>query len=80
MRSRITFYGEMYTSISLIIRTGLLHITWSAWFQTQNLLEIKFNLLSFPGGSVDKNPPANSANEDMVSIPDLGRSHMLQSN
>ena len=46
----------------------------------QNLLEIKFNLLSFPGGSVDKNPPADSANEDMVSIPDLGRSHMLQSN
>ena len=32
----------------------------------------------FPDGSVGKNPPANAG--DMGSIPDLGRSHMLQSN
>ena len=30
----------------------------------------------FPGGSVVKNPPANA--RDTSSIPDLGRSHMLQ--
>ena len=36
------------------------------------------NLISdFPGGTVDKNPPANA--EDMGSIPGLGRSHMPQS-
>ena len=32
----------------------------------------------FPGGSVVKNPPANVG--DTGSIPDLGRSHMMQSN
>ena len=32
----------------------------------------------FPGGSVVKNPPANAG--DMSLLPDLGRSHMLQSN
>ena len=31
-------------------------------------------LLNFPGGSVDKNPPANAG--DMGSIPGPGRSHM----
>ena len=30
-----------------------------------------------PGGSVVKNPPANA--RDMGSVPDPGRSHMLQS-
>ena len=32
----------------------------------------------FPGGSVVKNPPSNAG--DTGSIPDLGRSHMLQNN
>jgi len=32
----------------------------------------------FPGGSEVKNPPANAG--DKGSIPDLGRSHMPQSN
>ena len=32
----------------------------------------------FPGGSVVKNPPANAGN--MGSIPDLGGSHVPQSN
>ena len=32
----------------------------------------------FPGDSVVKNPPASAG--DMGSIPDLGQSHMLQSN
>ena len=32
----------------------------------------------FPGGSVVKNPPANTG--DTGSIPDLGGSHMLKSN
>ena len=31
----------------------------------------------FPGGTVDKNPPASAG--DMGSIPDLGRVHMPQS-
>ena len=35
-------------------------------------------LAGFPGGSVIKNPPANAG--DTVSSPDMGRSHMLQSN
>ena len=30
----------------------------------------------FPGGPVDKNPPANAENTD--SIPGLGRSHMAE--
>ena len=34
--------------------------------------------LGFSGGSVAENPPANSG--DIGSIPDLGRSHMPQSN
>ena len=32
----------------------------------------------FPSSTVDKNLPANA--ENMGSIPDSGRSHMLQSN
>ena len=32
----------------------------------------------FPGGTVDKNPPANAGNTG--SIPGLGRSHVPQSN
>ena len=34
---------------------------------------IKF-IFDFPGGTVDKNPPANAG--DLGSIPGLGRSHM----
>ena len=34
--------------------------------------------MDFPGGTVVKNPPANAG--DMGSVPDPGRSHMLQSN
>ena len=34
--------------------------------------------MGFPGGSVVKNPPANAG--DVGLIPDLGRSHMSQSN
>ena len=32
----------------------------------------------FPGGSVDKNPPANTG--DTGSVPALGRSHMPRTN
>ena len=32
----------------------------------------------FPGGTVDKNPPANAG--DLGSFPDPGRSHMPRSN
>ena len=32
----------------------------------------------FPNSSAGKNPPANTG--DLVSVPELGRSHMLQSN
>ena len=39
---------------------------------------IKTDMWGFPGGAVVKNPPANAG--DMGSSPDLGRSHMLQSN
>ena len=34
-------------------------------------------IAEFPGGAVDRNPPANAG--DMGSIPGLGRLHMLQS-
>ena len=50
--------------------------------ETQNI--ISFHLVSeetgagVPGGSVDKNPPANAG--DTGSILDLGRSHVLQKN
>ena len=36
------------------------------------------NCGDFPGGAVVKNPPANAG--DTGSSPDLGRSHMPQSN
>ena len=39
---------------------------------------LKSLLQGFPGGSVVKNLPVNAG--DMGSIPDLGRSHTLQSN
>ena len=34
--------------------------------------------LDFPGGTIDKNPPANA--EDICSIRGLGRFHVLWSN
>ena len=37
-----------------------------------------FQILGFPGGAVVKNLPANAGH--MGSSPDLGRSHMPQSN
>ena len=39
---------------------------------------LKIDIWGFPGGSVVKNPPANAG--DTGSIPDLGRSHIPQSN
>ena len=36
------------------------------------------SMKGFPGGAVDKNPPANAG--DTGSIPGPGRSHMPQSN
>ena len=39
---------------------------------------LKSELKDFPGGSVVQNPPANAG--DTGSIPDPGRSHMLQGN
>ena len=39
--------------------------------------QIKEKPQEFPGGGVDKNPPANAG--DMGSIPGLGGSHMPQS-
>ena len=38
----------------------------------------KANILDFPGGTVDKNPPANAG--DTGSIPGPGRPHILQRN
>ena len=38
----------------------------------------KLHVRDFPGGSVDKNPPANAG--DTGSIPGLEGSHILQSN
>ena len=43
-----------------------------------SLLPLKVKDLDFLGGTVVKNPPANSG--DMGSIPGLGRSHMPRSN
>ena len=39
---------------------------------------LKSYRVDFPGGTVDRNPPAKA--EDMGSVPGLGRFHMLQSN
>ena len=47
-------------------------------FQVTVLSLNKFLLEDFPGGTMDKNLPANA--RDMGLIPDLGRSHMSQSN
>jgi len=41
-------------------------------------LALKEKEKGFPGGSVVNNPPANAG--DAGSIPDPGRSHMLQGN
>ena len=41
-------------------------------------LPFKIYVLGLPGGTVDKNLPANT--RDTGLIPDLGRSHILQSN
>jgi len=41
----------------------------------QQSLTLKDQLLGFPGGPVDKNPPVNAGDTD--SIPFLGRFHML---
>ena len=38
----------------------------------------KYSARDFPGGTVDKNPPANAGH--MGSIPLLGRFHMSRSN
>ena len=38
----------------------------------------KNSSLDFPGGTVDKNLPANAGDTDLV--PDLGRFHMLWGN
>ena len=47
--------------------------------QLINFINFKeFYLRDFPGGAVDKNPPANTG--DMGSIPGPGRFHMLGSN
>ena len=39
---------------------------------------LRYSVLDFSGGAVDKNPPANAG--DMGLIPGPGRSHMPQSN
>ena len=38
----------------------------------------KFILWTFPGGIVDRSPPANAGDPSL--IPGLGRFHMLQNN
>ena len=49
------------------------------YFQIKpKITEFKNTLLDFPCGSVVKNLPANAGDIDL--IPDLKRSHMLQSN
>ena len=45
-------------------------------FPNRIFLFLNILILDFPGGAVDKNPPANSG--DMGSIPGLGRFHMPQ--
>ena len=42
------------------------------------IIRQKLNYRGFPGGAVDKNPPANAG--DTGSIPGPGRSHMPRSN
>ena len=47
------------------------------YLNTSSVVETSLHVQDLPGGSVVKNPPANA--EDMGSIPDTGRSLMLQS-
>ena len=47
-------------------------------FPNRSLEIFKKMWRGFPGGSVVKNPPANAGDTSL--LPDLGRSHMLQSN
>ena len=42
------------------------------------LVPLRKRLQDFPGGAVDKTPPANAG--DTGSIPGLGRSHTLRGN
>ena len=67
------------------IKTSILKVpSWSEMVAVVSAIKSKFQeaedrlSLGFPGDSVLKNPPANAV--DMGSIPDLGRSHILQSN
>ena len=50
----------------------------SSIFSDHSAMRLEINYRDFPGGAVVKNPPANAG--DMVSSPDLGRSHMPRSN
>ena len=49
-----------------------------SWAYIPDKILIQKHIWGFSGGSVVKNPPANAG--DMGLIPDLGRSHILQSN
>ena len=48
------------------------------WVHKPKVLKFIKSFSDFPGGAVDKNPPANAG--DTGSIPGLERSHMLRSN
>ena len=63
---------------SLVHWSNVVHC-FQAMFQNKFLINFKkFNLRDFPGGAMDKNPPANTG--DIGSIPGPGRFHMLGSN
>ena len=59
---------------------GLTHTQWKHKKERKERKEqnTENNMQDFPGGTVNKNPPANAG--DMGSIPGLGRFHVPQSN
>ena len=58
------------------------HQSWKVRGRTEGTVGrrggLRKEVVGFPGGAVDKNPPANAG--DAGSIPGLGRSHMPRSN
>ena len=49
-------------------------MAWLTAIRTKNNFNTQKNFLNFPGGTVDRNPPANAG--DMGLIPGPGRFHM----
>ena len=53
-------------------------MAWLTAIRTKNNFNTQKNFLGFPGGTVDRNPPANAGDMGLIHGP--GRFHTLQSN